>query len=71
MTAGKHGESLKDLKMEISELNRMIQRLQGDISHVKKQVRPAPPTGPAPLAECGRMGLLMGASFSLSMCVCV
>jgi hypothetical protein len=25
--------------MEISELNRMIQRLQGEISHVKKQVR--------------------------------
>ncbi|VTJ92149.1 Hypothetical predicted protein, partial [Marmota monax] len=39
VTAGKHGESLKEIKMEISELNRMIQRLQGEISHVKKQCK--------------------------------
>lgn len=39
----KHGDSLKEIKMEISELNRTIQRLQGEISHVKKQVGPAPP----------------------------
>lgn len=40
VTAVKHGDSLKEIKMEISELNRTIQRLQGEISHVKKQVRP-------------------------------
>lgn len=38
MTAVKHGDSLKEIKMEISELNRIIQRLQGEIAHVKKQV---------------------------------
>ena len=38
ITAGKHGDSLKEVKMEISELNRMIQRLQGEIAQVKKQV---------------------------------
>ncbi|XP_044771335.1 keratin, type II cytoskeletal 2 epidermal isoform X4 [Neomonachus schauinslandi] len=37
--AGKHGDSLKEVKMEISELNRMIQRLQGEIAHVKKQCK--------------------------------
>lgn len=48
MTAVKHGDSLKEVKMEISELNRMIQRLQGEIAHVKKQVgetTPAPSAG--------------------------
>ncbi|XP_014940091.3 keratin, type II cytoskeletal 2 epidermal [Acinonyx jubatus] len=39
ITAGKHGDSLKEVKMEISELNRMIQRLQGEIAHVKKQCK--------------------------------
>uniref|UniRef100_A0A8P0TLE7 Keratin 3 n=1 Tax=Canis lupus familiaris TaxID=9615 RepID=A0A8P0TLE7_CANLF len=39
VTAGKHGDSLKEVKMEISELNRMIQRLQGEIAHVKKQCK--------------------------------
>lgn len=37
-TAGKHGDSLKDTKMEISELNRMIQRIRAEIESVKKQV---------------------------------
>uniref|UniRef100_A0A8C3UZ91 IF rod domain-containing protein n=1 Tax=Catharus ustulatus TaxID=91951 RepID=A0A8C3UZ91_CATUS len=36
-TAGKHGDSLKDTKMEISELNRMIQRIRAEIESVKKQ----------------------------------
>lgn len=31
--------------MEINELNRMIQRLKGDIEHVKKQVGVALRTG--------------------------
>ncbi|KFP10623.1 Keratin, type II cytoskeletal 4, partial [Egretta garzetta] len=35
--AGKHGDSLKDTKAEISELNRMIQRLRAEIESVKKQ----------------------------------
>lgn len=47
MTAGKHGDSLKEIKIEISELNRVIQRLQGEIAHVKKQVRPSPVQGGA------------------------
>ncbi|XP_025912284.1 keratin, type II cytoskeletal 4-like [Apteryx rowi] len=36
-TAGKHGDSLKDTKTEISELNRMIQRIRAEIENVKKQ----------------------------------
>ncbi|KAM6038678.1 keratin, type II cytoskeletal 4-like [Theristicus caerulescens] len=35
--AGKHGDSLKDTKTEISELNRMIQRIRAEIESVKKQ----------------------------------
>ncbi|XP_028636997.1 keratin, type II cytoskeletal 1b [Grammomys surdaster] len=38
ITAGKHGDDLKNSKMEISELNRNIQRLQAEISNVKKQM---------------------------------
>ncbi|NXQ29034.1 K2C75 protein, partial [Alaudala cheleensis] len=37
-TAGKHGDSLKDTKIEISELNRMIQRIRAEIDSVKKQI---------------------------------
>ncbi|XP_010145443.1 PREDICTED: keratin, type II cytoskeletal 5-like, partial [Eurypyga helias] len=36
-TAGKHGDSLKDTKTEISELNRVIQRIRAEIENVKKQ----------------------------------
>uniref|UniRef100_A0A669QIP3 Keratin 4 n=1 Tax=Phasianus colchicus TaxID=9054 RepID=A0A669QIP3_PHACC len=36
-TAGKHGDSLRDTKAEISELNRVIQRLRAEIENVKKQ----------------------------------
>ncbi|KFQ78794.1 Keratin, type II cytoskeletal 4, partial [Phaethon lepturus] len=36
-TAGKHGDSLKDTKTEISELNRMTQRIRAEIESVKKQ----------------------------------
>ncbi|XP_065515793.1 keratin, type II cytoskeletal 4-like [Lathamus discolor] len=36
-TAGKHGDSLKDSKAEISELNRVIQRIRAEIESVKKQ----------------------------------
>ncbi|NXF94062.1 K2C4 protein, partial [Eubucco bourcierii] len=36
-TAGKHGDSLKDTKVEISELNRMVQRIRAEIESVKKQ----------------------------------
>uniref|UniRef100_A0A674GRD4 Keratin, type II cytoskeletal 4-like n=1 Tax=Taeniopygia guttata TaxID=59729 RepID=A0A674GRD4_TAEGU len=36
-TAGKHGDSLKDTKIEISELNRVIQRIRAEIESVKKQ----------------------------------
>ncbi|XP_072214179.1 keratin, type II cytoskeletal 4-like [Excalfactoria chinensis] len=37
VTAGKHGDSLRDTKIEISELNRVIQRLRAEIENVKKQ----------------------------------
>ncbi|KFQ77690.1 Keratin, type II cytoskeletal 4, partial [Phoenicopterus ruber ruber] len=36
-TVGKHGDSLKDTKAEISELNRTIQRIRAEIESVKKQ----------------------------------
>ncbi|NXC38056.1 K2C6A protein, partial [Penelope pileata] len=36
-TAGKHGDSLRDTKAEISELNRVIQRIRAEIESVKKQ----------------------------------
>ncbi|XP_044771332.1 keratin, type II cytoskeletal 1 isoform X4 [Neomonachus schauinslandi] len=38
ITAGKHGDNLKSTKMEISELNRMAQRLRSEIDSVKKQI---------------------------------
>ncbi|XP_003790673.1 keratin, type II cytoskeletal 1 [Otolemur garnettii] len=38
MTAGKHGDSVKNSKMEISELNRVMQRLRSEIDNVKKQI---------------------------------
>ncbi|NXP56587.1 K2C4 protein, partial [Heliornis fulica] len=37
VTLGKHGDSLKDTKTEISELNRTIQRIRAEIESVKKQ----------------------------------
>uniref|UniRef100_A0A8B9Z4U1 IF rod domain-containing protein n=1 Tax=Buteo japonicus TaxID=224669 RepID=A0A8B9Z4U1_9AVES len=37
IAAGRHGDSLKDTKIEISELNRMIQRIRAEIESVKKQ----------------------------------
>ncbi|XP_077154143.1 keratin, type II cytoskeletal 6A-like [Ranitomeya variabilis] len=36
--AGKQGDNLKNSKNEISELNRMIQRLRAEIENVKKQI---------------------------------
>lgn len=39
ITAGRHGDELKTSRMEISELNLTIQRLQAEIGNVKKQVR--------------------------------
>lgn len=37
-TAGRHGDSLRNTKMEIQELTRNIQRLRAEIENVKKQV---------------------------------
>ncbi|XP_051016356.1 keratin, type II cytoskeletal 79 [Acomys russatus] len=37
VTAGKHGDSLRDTKNEIAELTRTIQRLQGEVDAAKKQ----------------------------------
>lgn len=42
VTAGKHGDDLRNTKNEISEINRMIQRLQGEIENAKAQVRSCP-----------------------------
>ncbi|NXK94962.1 K2C75 protein, partial [Formicarius rufipectus] len=39
VTVGKHGDNLRDTKIEISELNRAIQRIRSEIEAVKKQVR--------------------------------
>ncbi|XP_045868288.1 keratin, type II cytoskeletal 1b isoform X2 [Meles meles] len=38
ISAGRHGDELKNSKMEIAELNRTIQRLQAEISNIKKQI---------------------------------
>ncbi|XP_013376465.1 PREDICTED: keratin, type II cytoskeletal 1, partial [Chinchilla lanigera] len=38
ITAGKHGDSVKNSKMEISELNRVVQRLRSETDSVKKQI---------------------------------
>ena len=38
VTAGRHGDDLRNTKQEISETNRMIQRLRAEIDNVKKQV---------------------------------
>ncbi|XP_021039938.1 keratin, type II cytoskeletal 4 [Mus caroli] len=37
MSADQHGDSLKTTKNEISELNRMIQRMRAEIENIKKQ----------------------------------
>ncbi|XP_028000219.2 keratin, type II cytoskeletal 1b [Eptesicus fuscus] len=37
MTAGRHGDDLKNSRMEIADLNRTIQRMQAEISSLKKQ----------------------------------
>ncbi|XP_015284520.1 PREDICTED: keratin, type II cytoskeletal 4-like [Gekko japonicus] len=37
LTAGKHDDALKNSKVEISELNRLIHRLRGETENVKKQ----------------------------------
>lgn len=39
MTAGRHGDDLRNTKQEIAEMNRMIQRLRSEIDAVKKQVQ--------------------------------
>uniref|UniRef100_H0X5C0 IF rod domain-containing protein n=2 Tax=Otolemur garnettii TaxID=30611 RepID=H0X5C0_OTOGA len=37
VTAGRHGDDLRNTKQEISEMNRMIQKLRAEIDSVKKQ----------------------------------
>ncbi|XP_007947753.1 keratin, type II cytoskeletal 75-like [Orycteropus afer afer] len=37
VTAGRHGDDLHSTKQEISEMNRMIQRLRAEVDSVKKQ----------------------------------
>ncbi|XP_006883921.1 PREDICTED: keratin, type II cytoskeletal 6C-like [Elephantulus edwardii] len=38
VTAGRHGDDLRNTKQEISEINRKIQRLRSEIDNVKKQI---------------------------------
>lgn len=38
VSAGRHGDDLRNTKTEISELNRVIQRLRSEIDAYKKQV---------------------------------
>lgn len=38
LAAGRHGDDLKHTKNEMSELNRLIQRIRCEIANVKKQV---------------------------------
>ncbi|XP_054151168.1 keratin, type II cytoskeletal 3-like [Melozone crissalis] len=38
-TAGKHGDSLRNTKIEIQELTRNVQRLRAEIENVKKQIQ--------------------------------
>ena len=38
LTAGRHGDDLRNTKQEITEISLMIQRLRSEIDHVKKQV---------------------------------
>uniref|UniRef100_A0A8C3MSA6 Uncharacterized protein n=1 Tax=Geospiza parvula TaxID=87175 RepID=A0A8C3MSA6_GEOPR len=40
-TAGKHGDSLRNTKIEIQELTRNVQRLRAEIENVKKQLQAA------------------------------
>lgn len=47
VTAGKHGDDLRNTKNEISEINRVIQRLQGEIENAKAQVRSCGAAAPA------------------------
>lgn len=54
VTAGKHGDDLRNTKNEISEINRMIQRLQGEIENAKAQVRSCGAAAPA--APSGELG---------------
>uniref|UniRef100_A0A8C5IJN5 IF rod domain-containing protein n=1 Tax=Junco hyemalis TaxID=40217 RepID=A0A8C5IJN5_JUNHY len=37
VSAGRHGDDLRNTKIEISEINRMVQRLRNEIDSVKKQ----------------------------------
>lgn len=51
-TASRHRDDLKNTRNEISELNRMIQKLQAEIESVKKQVVRE---GRACVLDCGLM----------------
>lgn len=48
-TAGKHGDDLRNTKGEISELNRLIQRIRSEIENTRNQVGMAKGANRAPL----------------------
>uniref|UniRef100_A0A452FHZ7 Keratin 74 n=1 Tax=Capra hircus TaxID=9925 RepID=A0A452FHZ7_CAPHI len=51
LAAGRHGDDLKRTKNEMSELNRLIQRIRCEIANVKKQVG----SKPAESTECANL----------------
>ncbi|NWU10361.1 K2C75 protein, partial [Cephalopterus ornatus] len=51
VSAGRHGDDLRNTKIEISEINRMVQRLRNEIDSVKKQVGRGGPAGARQLRE--------------------
>lgn len=68
-SAGQHGDDLRTTRMEISELNRAMQRLRSEIDNLKKQVgqssqRPHHPR-PCPGADLG-LGLIQPMQRSLT-----
>ncbi|XP_005397187.1 PREDICTED: keratin, type II cytoskeletal 79 [Chinchilla lanigera] len=56
VTAGKHGDNLRDTKNEIAELTRTIQRLQSEVDAAKKQCQQLQ-AAIAEAEECGDLAL--------------
>ncbi|XP_006275766.3 keratin, type II cytoskeletal 6A [Alligator mississippiensis] len=56
LTAGRHGDDLRNTKVEITEMNRMIHRLHSEIDSVKKQCASLQ-TAIADAEQCGELAL--------------
>lgn len=66
VTAGKHGDDLRNTKNEISEINRVIQRLQGEIENAKAQVRSCGAAGSGEPGAARRVHRQLGVAAVLS-----